>query len=180
MSAEPRGVCVFCGSAASSRYEPLARELGAAIAQRGARLVYGGASVGLMGVVASAALQAGGEAWGVLPDGLRAREVGYPGLTRLEIVPDMATRKARMDELSRGFVVLPGGFGTLDEWFEMLTAQLLGLHAKPSVCVDPDGYYDGLFAWADRARAEGLLGTGAHATLRRTGSVDAALDAILG
>lgn len=179
MSAERPGVCVFCGSSASPRYAPLARELGAAIARRGARLVYGGGGVGLMGDVAAGALDAGGEAWGVLPDGLRARELGHLALTRLEIVPDMATRKARMDELSRGFVVLPGGFGTLDEWFEMLTAQLLRLHDKPSVAVDPDGYYDGLFAWADRAAAEGLLAAGPRVTLRRVATIDAALDAVL-
>ncbi|MCC6648149.1 MAG: TIGR00730 family Rossman fold protein [Polyangiaceae bacterium] len=180
MTAEPVGVCVFCGSAASPRYLSLARELGAALARRGARLVYGGATVGLMGAVAAGALEAGGEAWGVLPEGLRAREVGHLGLTRLEIVPDMATRKARMDELSRAFVVLPGGFGTLDEWFEMLTWQLLGLHDKPSVALDPDGYYDGLFAWAERAAADGLLAARPHATLRRATSIDAALDAVLG
>ncbi len=179
MHAEPPGICVFCASAPSARYAPLARGLGAAIARRGARLVYGGASVGLMGEVAAGALEAGGEVWGVLPEGLRSREIGHLGLTRLEIVPDMATRKARMDELSRGFVVLPGGYGTLDEWFEMLTAQLLRLHDKPSVALDPDGYFDGLFAWADRAVSEGLLATGPRATLRRVATVEAALDEVL-
>ena len=152
-------VCVFCGSAPgrSPAYLEAARAFGAALAERGLGLVYGGASVGLMGAVADAALRAGGEVIGVLPEALTAREISHISLTRLETVPTMAVRKARMGELSDAFVALPGGQGTLDELFEVLTEVQIGLHHKPVGLLDVQGFYEPLVAALDHAAAEGFI-----------------------
>lgn len=154
-----RSVCVFCGSrvGSSAAYSAAATTMGTAIARRGWRLVYGGGRVGLMGVVADAALAAGGEVIGVIPAALATREVAHAGLTELRVVETMHMRKALMAELSDGFVALPGGFGTLDELCEALTWAQLGIHAKPCALLDVDGYFAGLVAFFDHAVAHGFL-----------------------
>jgi uncharacterized protein (TIGR00730 family) len=145
-------VCVFCGSHTGSdpAYADAARILGRTLAERGTTLVYGGGHVGLMGVVADAALGAGGEAIGVMPKALVEREIGHTGLTRLHVVSSMHERKAMMSELSNGFIALPGGNGTLEEFFEVLTWAQLGEHGKPCGLLNVAGYYDPLLAVFDR------------------------------
>ncbi|HVP27660.1 MAG TPA: TIGR00730 family Rossman fold protein [Myxococcota bacterium] len=149
-------ICVFCGSSPGRdpRYAAAARELGHALALRGLGLVYGGASVGLMGIVADAALAAGGEAIGVLPAALARKEIAHPGLSELRLVDSMHERKAQMVELSDGFVALPGGVGTLEEFFEVLTWAQLGLHAKPCGLLDVAGYWRDLERFLDHAVRE--------------------------
>ena len=137
------------------RAEALA--LGAAIAKAGFGLVYGGANVGLMGAVADAALAGGAEVIGVLPDVLAGKELAHTGLTRLELVPTMHERKARMAELADAFLVLPGGFGTLDELMEAVTWAQLGMHAKPCVLVNTEGYWNGMLEFLDTAVEAGFL-----------------------
>jgi uncharacterized protein (TIGR00730 family) len=154
-----RRVCVFCG-ASSGRlpaYAAAARALGAAVAARGLGLVYGGGRVGLMGAVADAALAAGGEVLGVIPQELVDRELGHGGVTKLHVVGSLHERKALMAELSDGFVALPGGFGTLDELLEQLTWSQLGLHAKPIGLLDVEGYWGPLIALARHATDEGFV-----------------------
>jgi uncharacterized protein (TIGR00730 family) len=156
---ELRSVCVYCGSNAGSRplYAERAAALGARLAQEGLALVYGGGNVGLMGIVADAALAAGGEVVGVIPEQLVNWEVAHRGVTRLEVVASMHERKARMFDLSGAFVALPGGFGTMDEMFEMLTWRQLGLGDKPCAFLDVDGFYAPLVAMMDRMVAERFL-----------------------
>ena len=146
-----RSVCVFCGSSPGKDpgYLAAATTMGQLIAERNAVLVYGGARVGLMGAVADAALAAGGEVIGVLPEALAAKELAHTSLTRLEVVSSMHERKARMAELSEGFVALPGGAGTLEEIFEIWTWGQLGFHEKPAGFLNVAGYYDGLAAFLD-------------------------------
>jgi len=152
-------VCVYCGS--SSGADPVYREaaeaLGRALAEAGLGLVYGGASVGLMGAVADAALAAGGEVVGVIPQALVDREIAHPGLTELRVVGSMHERKALMVELGDAFAALPGGAGTLDELFETFTWAQLGIHAKPCALLEVDGYWRELNAFLDRAVAAGFL-----------------------
>lgn len=152
-------VCVYCGSSPGSRpeYMEAAVGLGRGLARRGWGLVYGGASVGLMGAVADAAVAGGGVAVGVLPRPLGAKELAHPGLTELVIVGSMHERKAEMVRRSGGFVALPGGFGTLDETFEALTWAQLGIHDKPIALLNVVGYFDPLLAWMDRAVEDRLL-----------------------
>lgn len=159
MSAQIRRMCVYCGSSPGAKpaYLAAARALGAALAARGIGLVYGGASVGLMGALADAALAGGGEVIGVLPRALEAKEVGHHGLTRLEVVSSMHERKARMAELSDAFVALPGGMGTLEELTETLTWGQLGLHRKPCGLLDVAGYWRPLVALLDHAVRERFL-----------------------
>lgn len=149
-------VCVFSGSSPGSRPEYLsaARALGREIALRGIRLVYGGASVGLMAAVADAALAAGAEVVGIIPRHLADKEVAHRRLTELRITSSMHERKALMAELSDGFVALPGGFGTLEEFTEILTWSQLGLHSLPSGLLDVAGYYRPLLAFLDHAVEE--------------------------
>lgn len=136
-------VCVFCGSrpGASTVYRQLAHATGRAIALKGWRLIYGGGDVGLMGILASAALEAGGEVVGIIPRRLLDREVAKAGLTELVVTPTMFERKERMISASDAFLVLPGGFGTLDELLEVVTLRQLGYHDKPVVLVDADGFW---------------------------------------
>jgi uncharacterized protein (TIGR00730 family) len=138
-----KAVCVFCGSSPGGdpAYLEAARATGAAIARRGLTLIYGGAKVGLMGAVADAALAAGGQVVGVLPKALMIKEIGHPGLSRLEVVASMHERKARMAELSDGFIALPGGAGTLEEIFEIWTWGQLGFHDKPAGFLNVAGYF---------------------------------------
>jgi uncharacterized protein (TIGR00730 family) len=154
-----RRICVFCGASTGSRpaYAEAAGALGRTLAARGLGLVYGGGSIGLMGVVADAALAAGGEAIGVLPRGLASREFAHAGLTQLHLVGSMHERKALMARLSDAFVALPGGLGTLEETFEVLTWAQLGIHRKPVALLNVDGYWDGLLALLGHARSEGFL-----------------------
>jgi uncharacterized protein (TIGR00730 family) len=152
-------VCVFAGSREGARpaYAAAARALGAAIARRGWGVVYGGASVGTMGAVADAALAAGGEVDGVIPRFMVEREVAHRGLTRLHVVGSMHERKAKMSDLAGAFVSLPGGFGTLDETFEIVTWWQIGLHAKPIALLDVDGYWEPLRRWIEGAVAAGFV-----------------------
>jgi uncharacterized protein (TIGR00730 family) len=152
-------VCVYCGSRAGARpdYERAARELGAAIGAGGAALVYGGGNVGLMGVVADAALAAGARVTGVIPRALMQREVGHGGLTEQLVVATMHERKQAMAERADAFVALPGGIGTLEELFEAWTWHQLGFHDKPIGLLNVAGYYDELLAFMDRCVGEGFL-----------------------
>ena len=154
-----RSICVFCGSSVGDRsiYRAAGERVGEIVAARGLRLVYGGGNVGLMGVVADAALRAGGEVIGVIPATLMTRELGHGALTELHVVATMHERKALMADLSDGFIALPGGFGTLDEFCEILTWAQLGIHRKPCGLLDVDGYWSFLSALFDRATAEGFL-----------------------
>jgi hypothetical protein len=139
----PTALCVYCGSSPGGdpEYVEKARAFGTEMARRGIALVYGGGKVGLMGTVADAVLAAGGQAIGVIPRQLVEREVAHAGLTKLEVVETMHERKTRMFELADAFVALPGGFGTMDEMFEMLTWAQLGLHSYPCAFLDVRGYY---------------------------------------
>ena len=156
---ELKRVCVFCGSSPGVRpgYAAAAREMGTRLAERGIGVVYGGGKVGLMGVVADAAMAAGGEVIGVIPEGLMAREVGHAGVTELRVVRTMHERKALMAELSDAFVALPGGFGTWEEYFEVLTWAQLGIHPKPCGLLNVEGYYGALLAMMDHAATEGFV-----------------------
>jgi hypothetical protein len=154
-----RRVCVFCGSSTGKNpaYLEAARATGRALASRGVGLVYGGGSVGLMGALADATLEAGGEVVGVIPRALQLRELAHGRLTTLHVVGSMHERKARMAELSDAFIALPGGMGTLEELSEILTWSQLGLHARPVGLLDAAGYYGPLIAFFDRAAAEGFI-----------------------
>ena len=154
-----KAICVYCGSNAGRlpAYAGRAAALGARIASEGLALVYGGGNVGLMGIVADAALAAGGEVVGVIPEQLVGWEVAHEGVTRLEVVANMHERKARMFDLSDAFIAMPGGFGTLDEMFEMLTWRQLGLGDKPCAFLDVDGFYAPLVGMLDRMVEERFL-----------------------
>jgi uncharacterized protein (TIGR00730 family) len=156
--ARAASVCVFCGArdGADPRFLAIARRAGALLASCGATVVYGGGSVGMMGALADAALAGGGEVIGVIPSVLMNREVGHTRLSRLEVVADMQVRKQRMIALSDAFLTLPGGLGTLDELFEVLTLRQLGEHAKPIVAVSDQGYFDTLAATLRGFQAHGL------------------------
>lgn len=154
-----KSICVYCGSNAGSKpaYTERAIALGGRIAQEGLQLVYGGGNVGLMGIVADAVLAAGGEVIGVIPEQLVGWEVAHKGVTRLEVVANMHERKKRMFDLSDAFVALPGGFGTLDEMFEMLTWRQLGIGDKPCAFLDVEGFYTPLMGMIDRMVEERFL-----------------------
>ncbi|WP_119718100.1 LOG family protein [Cognatilysobacter tabacisoli] len=172
-----KSICVYCGSnaGAKSAYSDRAIALATRLAKDGIALVYGGGNVGLMGLVADAALEAGGEVIGVIPEHLVNWEVAHKGLTRLEIVGSMHERKARMFDLADAFVALPGGFGTLDEMFEMLTWRQLGLGDKPCAFLDVDGFYAPLFAMLDRMVAERFVHPDQRADLWHGDDLDAML-----
>ncbi|MGH2616441.1 MAG: TIGR00730 family Rossman fold protein [Thermomicrobiales bacterium] len=152
-------VCVFCGSrdGTDPAYVAAAKATGTAIARRGWRLVYGGGHVGLMGALADAALAEGGEVIGIMPRALLTREIAHPGLTRLHLVTSMHRRKALMSSMSDGFLTLPGGYGTLEEFFETLTWAQLGLHTKPCALLDVIGFWDPLLAMVDNQIAGGFV-----------------------
>jgi uncharacterized protein (TIGR00730 family) len=157
-------ICIFCGSNAGHdpRYRAAAENVGRVLAGRGIELVYGGGNIGLMGAVADACLAAGGTAIGVIPEALMGKEVAgrsvdHQALTRLEVVDSMHTRKARMAELSDGFIALPGGFGTFEEFCEILTWGQLGFHSKPIGLLNVNGFYDPLLALFARAVDDGFL-----------------------
>src|SRR6266568_1879837 len=152
-------ICVFCGSSAGNRpeYCAAAEEMAAELVRRSIGLVYGGGNVGLMGILADAVLRAGGEVQGVIPEHLMAREVGHNGLTKLHIVHTMHERNALMADLSDAFVALPGGFGTLEEFCEVVTWTQLGLHAKPCGILNVLGFYSPLLRMLDHAVEERFL-----------------------
>jgi uncharacterized protein (TIGR00730 family) len=152
-------ICVFAGSSSGSNvaHRDAAVALSDALARRGFELVYGGGCVGLMGVLADAMLARGGRVTGVIPHTLLVREVGHRGLTELKVVESMHERKATMAELSDGFIALPGGFGTLEELFEILTWAQLGLHGRPCGVLNIDGYYDALLKFLDHAHGQGFV-----------------------
>lgn len=152
-------VCVFCGSlnSVSDLFLDAARETGRLFAESGWTIVYGGARNGMMGALATAALASGGHVVGVIPRSLVEREVAHPGLTELRVVASLQERKTLMTELSDAFLTLPGGFGTLDELFEVLTYSMLGYHDKPCALLNTSGYYDHLLAFVGQALAEGFV-----------------------
>ncbi|KJK09091.1 MULTISPECIES: TIGR00730 family Rossman fold protein [Pseudomonas] len=175
-----RSVCVFCGASAgvNPAYREAAIALGQTIAQRGLTLVYGGGAVGLMGIVADAAMAAGGEVIGIIPEALKNAEVGHTGLTRLEVVDGMHARKARMAELSDAFVALPGGLGTLEELFEVWTWGQLGYHAKPLGLLDVNGFYSKLGSFLDHVVEEGFVRPQHRAMLQLADAPGELLDAM--
>lgn len=154
-----KSICVYCGSRKPQTKEirQIAVQLGKEIANRSWALVYGGGKVGMMGLVADSALNSNGEVVGIIPTHLKKAEVVHLGLTKLHETQDMHTRKALMESLSDAFVVLPGGFGTLDEFFEILTWRQLGIHNKPIVVINTGGYFNGLMQFVDQALKEDFL-----------------------
>jgi uncharacterized protein (TIGR00730 family) len=154
-----RRICVFCGSnpGVDVRYGAAAAELGGLLVRRGQSLVYGGGSVGLMGIVADAVLAAGGEIVGVIPRMLATKELLHPGVSDMRQTADMHARKAMMAESSDAFIALPGGYGTLEEFFEIVTWAQLGIHAKPVGLLNVAGFYDPLVRMIDHAIAEGFI-----------------------
>lgn len=170
-------LCVYCASNDGVRpsYLAAARAFGALLASRGIALVYGGGRAGLMGALADSALAAGGEVIGVMPHGLVQREVAHTGLTALHVVDTMHERKAIMAELSDAFVALPGGLGTLEEFFETWTWAQLGVHAKPVALLDVDGYWTALVAFLEHVEREGFL----RGTPRDLMLVDASAERLL-
>jgi uncharacterized protein (TIGR00730 family) len=152
-------ICVFCGSNTgnSVAYRDAAIALGRLLANRGIELVYGAGNIGLMGVLAEAVLQSRGRVIGVIPEALMAREVGHLGLTALHIVKSMHERKAMMSDLSDGFIAMPGGFGTFEEFCEVVTWSQLGIQSKPCGLLNVEGYYDSLLSLFDHAVREGFL-----------------------
>ncbi len=151
-----KSICVYCGSSFGNKpaYAAAARELAHAMNENGISLVYGGASIGIMGEIANTVLAGGGNAVGVIPQALVDKELSHPGLTELHVVASMHGRKALMAELADGFVALPGGFGTLEELFEVLTWSQLGFHQKPIALFNVANYYDELLNFLDRATDE--------------------------
>ncbi len=173
-------LCVFCGSAPGTRPEfaEAARIVGGEIGRRGWTLVYGGGRVGLMGILAEAAIHSGARVHGVIPRFLYEKEVGHDGLASLEIVDDFAVRKERMGELSDAFLSLPGGVGTMDEMFEAWSWSLAGLQDKPNGLLNTAGYYDDLIRFLDRAVTDGLLRSAARDLLTVSSDPIALLDAL--
>ncbi len=175
-----RRVCVFCGSRPGTHpdYARAAREVGTVLARESIGLVYGGGKTGLMGEVADAALRAGGEVIGVIPEHLESREIAHTGLSDLRVVGSMHQRKATMADLADGFIGLPGGVGTLEEFFEVATWNQLGIHAKPAVLLNVRGYYDVLNAFLEHAVAEGFLRVEHRALVTTAPEIEAALEAL--
>ncbi len=172
-----RRVAVYCGSADGTNpaYLVEARALGAAIAGAGLGLVYGGANVGLMGAVADAAIAGGVDVIGILPEVLVEREIAHEGLTQFELTPTMHERKARMVELADAFLVLPGGYGTLEELLEAVTWAQLGMHAKPVIVINTADYWDGLLSFLDSAVEAGFIKPRNRALLRVAADADEAV-----
>ena len=154
-----RNICVFCGSQSGSdpRYRHAAVELGNLLAERGHGLVYGGGHIGLMGAIADTVMQAGGTVTGVIPKPLTERELAFETVTRLHVVSSMHERKALMASLSDAFIALPGGFGTLEELFEVVAWAQLGIHRKPIGMLNVDGFFDSLKVFVEHAIAEGFI-----------------------
>lgn len=158
-AAPPASICVYCGSrnGTPAVYREAANALGAAIARAGARLVYGGARVGLMGALADSALAAGGNVLGIIPEGLAGKEIAHDGLTELQVVQTMHQRKLGMIDAADAFIAMPGGFGTLEELFEVLTWRQIGWHDKPCGLLDTDGFYQPLLGCMKHMRDHGFV-----------------------
>lgn len=171
-------ICVYCGSSSGKNpaYAQAATVLGRAMQKRGIGLVYGGAAVGIMGAVADAVLAAGGEVIGVIPKSLALKEVAHHQLTELHVVESMHERKAMMAELSDGFIALPGGWGTLEELFEMLTWAQLGFHQKPCGLLNIEAYYDGLIGFLDNAFEQEFVNEQYRPMLLKAAQPEALLD----
>ncbi len=152
-------ICIYCGAKTPENeyFVNLAKQLGRNIAEQGWELVFGGGKVGMMGLTADAALKAGGKVTGIIPTALKRAEIAHSEITNLHITNDMHSRKAMMESLSDAFIALPGGFGTLDEFFEILTWRQLGFHQKPVVLLNTDGYFDGIIDFVERARVEKMI-----------------------
>ena len=182
MTPAPARVCVFCGSSdeVAPRYLEAAREMGRAVARRGMTLVYGGGGTGMMGRLADGALEAGGQVIGILTDQFDTPALRHARLTEKRVVPTMHQRKAMMAELSEAFLALPGGFGTLEELFELLCWAQLGLHQRPIGLLNLGGYYDPLLAAIQRARDEGFIYQEHHALFFTAAAPEALLDLLAG
>lgn len=181
MKTAVKRIAVFCGANTGLRpaFKDAATHLGQRLAARGLGLVYGGASIGLMGAVADGARSAGGDVIGVIPRALMAREIAHPHLADLRVVDSMHERKALMTELADGFIALPGGIGTLEEFFEVWTWAHLGLHAKPCALLNIDGFYDTLHAFIDHVDASGFLRGGVREMVLLDADADRLIDAML-
>ena len=175
-----QSLAVYCGSSAGHdpRYLQLAHETGALLARRGIRLVYGGGGVGMMGAVANGALEHGGEVTGVIPHFLNTRELKHPGVADMRAVATMHERKMLMVDLAEGFIALPGGFGTLDELFEVLTWSQLDLHQRPAGVLNMDGYYDGVLSCLDGMVDRGFLRAEDRARLVAAADIESLLTAM--
>lgn len=173
-----RKICVYCGSSPGKNpaYSLAARSLATSLCDRGIGLVYGGAAIGVMGAVANAVLEAGGEAIGVIPKSLAVKEVAHDGLSELHVVASMHERKAMMAELADGFIALPGGWGTLEEIFEILTWAQLGFHHKPCGLLNAEGYYDGLIGFLENTFEQQFVNDLCRPMLMKSRDPDALLD----
>jgi uncharacterized protein (TIGR00730 family) len=176
----PSSICVYCGSSAdvAQSYKDAAVQLGREAGERGVEIIYGGGRVGLMGLVADAALAAGGRVTGIIPSHILEMEVAHQTLTELIVVENMHLRKMMMFERSAAFVILPGGLGTLDEAFEILTWKQLGLHRKPIIVANIDGYWDGLLALVRHGVDEGFIRPQHARLFTEVGDVAAILSAL--
>jgi uncharacterized protein (TIGR00730 family) len=181
MAADLRSVCVFCGSSVGNRpeYAEAAASLGRELAARGLRLVYGGGSVGLMGIVADSVLDAGGAVLGVIPRVLARKELIHPRVGDMQVTETMHTRKALMAESSDGFIALPGGFGTFEELFEMITWSQLGIHQKNIGLLNVAGFFDNFFELVDRAVDDGFIKARNRALIQVSDSPTELLDRVL-
>ena len=174
-------ICVYCGSKAgvNPMYREAATAMGEALVRRELGLVFGGGRIGLMGAVADAVMSAGGEAIGVIPEALMAVEVGHAGLTELRVVGSMHERKAAMAELADGFIAMPGGFGTLEEFFEMTTWSQLGLNTKPLGLLNTDDYYSALLSFVEHTVKEGFVRPGHRDLILADEDPDRLIDTML-
>ena len=175
-----RNICVFCGSQSGTdlRYRQAAVELGGLLAQRGHGLVYGGGHVGLMGIIADAVLEAGGSVTGVIPKPMTERELAHETVTKLYVVSSMHERKALMASLSDAFIALPGGYGTLEELFEVIAWAQLGIHRKPIGLLNVAGYFDALLSLVDHMIGEGFIKTKHRGLFVTAAQPQALLDAV--
>lgn len=180
MTSPLTSLCVYCGSAIgrSSQYRQAAERLGRDLAANDVRLIYGGGRIGMMGVIADAVIANGGKVTGVIPTFLETREVGHHGIDDLRVVDSMHVRKQLMFDLADAFAILPGGYGTLDETFEIITWRLLAMHDKPVVIVNQDGYWDPLLALIEHCRDEGFVSE-RRDLYQVVGGVDELLPALL-
>jgi uncharacterized protein (TIGR00730 family) len=178
MSQIVKSVCVYCGasSGTSGSFVSIAQELGRELAERSIRLVYGGGGIGLMGAVADATMAAGGQVIGIIPQHLERAELGHRGLTELKIVDTMHTRKRMMFDMSDAFVILPGGMGTLDETFEIITWRQLGMHDKPIVLINHDSYWEPFLDLVDHVIDNGFARPAARQLFSVVGSVGRLFD----
>lgn len=173
-------VCIFCGSYQGTQpiYMTVAHQMGIGLAQRGLGLIYGGGRVGLMGAVADGTLSAGGKVTGVIPQSLVDRELAHTGLTELHVVTSMHQRKALMADLADAFIAMPGGFGTLDELFEIITWVQLGFHQKPIALLNVGGYFDPLIIFIDHMATEGFIKSQHRTAVMVKNDVESLLDAL--